>query len=307
MIFRCALRMQKIFKVFSAVFLANLFWASCAFASSAKDWQMGFQDAATAVMRDINSFHNLLLIIIILITVFVLAILVYIMWRFSAARNPVPSTTTHHTALEMIWTVVPVIILVVIVVPSFKLLYFSDVVPKADMTIKATGYQWYWSYEYPDHGNISFDANAVDLRDPEMSAEDKKKWRTKFGEDYKRLLDTDNNVVVPVDTTVRVQITEGDVLHAWAVPAFGIKTDAVPGRLNETWFKAEKVGTYYGQCSELCGARHGFMPIRVDVVTKADFESWVKRQTARNNLPMKKQFATFMNKTNFATKGEDAR
>ena len=305
--FGCALSMQKMIKFFLASSLANLFWISCAFANAAKDWQMGFQDAATAVMRDIHSFHNLLLIIITLITVFVLAILVYIMWRFSAARNPIPSTTTHHTVLEMIWTVVPVVILVVIVVPSFKLLYFSDVVPKADMTIKATGYQWYWSYEYPDHGNVSFDANAVDLRDPDMSVEDKKKWRAKFGEGYKRLLDTDNNVVVPVDTTIRVQITAGDVLHAWAIPAFGIKTDAVPGRLNETWFKAERVGTFYGQCSELCGARHGFMPIRVDVVSKADFEAWVKKQTAKNNLPLKKQFASFTNKTNFVTKGENAR
>ena len=298
--------MQKKVKYFLVSFLGNFLWVSHAVASAATDWQMGFQSAATAVMRDINSFHNLLLIIITLITVFVLAILVYIMWRFSAARNPVPSTTTHHTALEMIWTVVPVIILVIIVVPSFKLLYFSDVVPKADMTIKATGYQWYWSYEYPDHGNVSFDANAVDLRDPEMSAEDREKWKAKFGEDYKRLLDTDNNVVVPVNTTVRVQITAGDVLHAWAVPAFGIKTDAVPGRLNETWFKAEKVGTYYGQCSELCGARHGFMPIRVDVVTKADFEVWVKTQMARNNLLPKRQFANFINNTNFVSKGENA-
>jgi len=256
---------------------------------------MGFQEAATAVMRDINDFHNLLLIIITLITVFVLALLIFTMWRFSAKRNPTPSKTTHHTALEMIWTVVPVVILVVIAVPSFKLLYFSDVVPKADMTIKATGYQWYWSYEYPDHGNASFDANVVDLRDPEMSAEDRKMWKAKFGDDYKRLLDTDNSLVVPVNTTIRVQVTAGDVLHSWAVPAFGVKTDGVPGRLNETWFKAEKIGTYYGQCSELCGARHGFMPIRVDVVSKPDFEKWVKKQVADSGKSSSPTVATLIN------------
>jgi len=272
---------MQVKKVFSTILgLFGVLFSSNAVASYARDWQMGFQEAATAVMRDINDFHNLLLIIITLITVFVLALLVYTMWRFSAKRNPTPSKTTHHTALEMIWTVVPVVILVVIAVPSFKLLYFSDVVPKADMTIKATGYQWYWSYEYPDHGNASFDANVVDLRDPEMSDEDRNMWKAKFGDDYKRLLDTDNSLVVPVNTTVRVQVTAGDVLHSWAVPAFGVKTDGVPGRLNETWFKAEKIGTYYGQCSELCGSRHGFMPIRVEVVSKPDFEKWVKKQVA---------------------------
>ena len=283
-------------KVSSAILgLISVLYSTNAMASYARDWQMGFQEAATAVMRDINDFHNLLLIIITLITVFVLALLIYTMWRFSAKRNPTPSKTTHHTALEMIWTVVPVVILVVIAVPSFKLLYFSDVVPKADMTIKATGYQWYWSYEYPDHGNASFDANVVDLRDPEMGAEDRKMWKAKFGDDYKRLLDTDNSLVVPVNTTIRVQVTAGDVLHSWAVPAFGVKTDGVPGRLNETWFKAEKIGTYYGQCSELCGARHGFMPIRVDVVSKPDFEKWVKKQVADAGKSSSPTVATLIN------------
>ena len=159
----------------------------------------------------------------------------------------------------------------------------------------ATGYQWYWSYEYPDHGNASFDANVVDLRDPEMSAEDRKMWKAKFGDDYKRLLDTDNSLVVPVNTTIRVQVTAGDVLHSWAVPAFGVKTDGVPGRLNETWFKAEKIGTYYGQCSELCGARHGFMPIRVDVVSKPDYEKWVKKQVADSGKSSCSTVATLIN------------
>jgi cytochrome c oxidase subunit 2 len=283
--------MQFIKLVMGVLALAVSICPSTAFAGYAKDWQFGFQDAATAVMRDIADFHNLLLVIITLITIFVLALLVYTMWRFSAKRNPVPSKTTHHTALEMMWTVVPVVILVVIAVPSFKLLYFSDVVPKADMTIKATGYQWYWSYQYPDHGNASFDANVVDLRDPDMSASDRKMWQAKFGDKYKRLLDTDNSLVVPVDTTIRLQITAGDVLHSWALPAFGVKKDAVPGRLNETWFKAEKLGTFYGQCSELCGARHGFMPIRVDVVSKRDFEKWVKKQQASIDAPTNRRLA----------------
>jgi len=283
--------------LFAAASLITGLSATGAMAGAASDWQMGFQDAATAVMSDITDFHNLLLVIITLISIFVLVLLVYIMWRFSASRNPVPSKTTHHTALEMIWTVVPVIILVVIAVPSFKLLYFQEVVPKADMTIKATGYQWYWSYEYPDHGNVSFDANVVDLRAPSMSAEDKKKWQAKFGSDYKRLLDTDNSVVVPVNTTVRVLVTAGDVIHNWAVPAFGIKMDGVPGRVNETWFKAEKTGTYYGMCSELCGTRHGFMPIRVDVVSKADFEGWVKKQAAANGDAPSSKVANLINQT----------
>jgi len=283
--------------LFAAASLITGLSATGAMAGAASDWQMGFQDAATAVMSDITDFHNLLLVIITLISIFVLVLLVYIMWRFSASRNPVPSKTTHHTALEMIWTVVPVIILVVIAVPSFKLLYFQEVVPKADMTIKATGYQWYWSYEYPDHGNVSFDANVVDLRAPSMSAEDKKKWQAKFGSNYKRLLDTDNSVVVPVNTTVRVLVTAGDVIHNWAVPAFGIKMDGVPGRVNETWFKAEKTGTYYGMCSELCGTRHGFMPIRVDVVSKADFEGWVKKQAAANGDAPSSKVANLINQT----------
>jgi len=283
--------------LFAAAGLITGLSATGAMAGAANDWQMGLQDAVTAVMSDIIYFHNLLLVIITLISIVVLVLLVYIMWRFSASRNPVPSKTTHHTALEMIWTVVPVIILVVIAVPSFKLLYFQDVIPKADMTIKATGYQWYWSYEYPDHGNVSFDANVVDLRDPAMSAEDRKKWQAKFGSNYKRLLDTDNSVVVPVNTTVKVLVTAGDVIHNWAVPAFGVKLDGVPGRVNETWFKAEKTGTYYGMCSELCGSRHGFMPIRVDVVSKADFESWVKKQAAANGDVPTSKVANLINQT----------
>jgi cytochrome c oxidase subunit 2 len=243
-----------------------------AFAAEPVRWQLGFQPAATPVMERITDFHQLLLVIITLVTLFVLGLLAYTIVKFSAKNNPVPSKTTHHTTIEVIWTVVPVIILVIIAVPSFKLLYYSDVVPKADMTIKAIGNQWYWTYEYPDDGKFTFDANMI----PD---EDLKKGQ-------KRLLETDTSVVVPVNTTVRVQVTAADVLHAWAVPAFGVKIDAVPGRLNETWFKATKEGTYYGQCSELCGVNHGFMPIKVEVVSKSKFSAWAasQRRAAQHKL-----------------------
>jgi cytochrome c oxidase subunit 2 len=228
-------------------------------------WQMNLQPSVTSVMDSIVDLHNLLLVIIFLISVFVLILLLVTMWKFGAKRNPVPSRTTHNTMIEVLWTVVPVIILVVIAVPSFKLLYLSDDIPqKVDLTIKATGNQWYWTYEYPDHGKFSFDANMIP--DNEI----------KPGQ--KRLLETDNVVVVPVNATVRVQVTASDVLHAWAIPAFGVKIDGVPGRLNEIWFNATKEGTYYGQCSELCGVNHGFMPIRVDVVSKEKFDAWTTAQ-----------------------------
>lgn len=237
-------------------------------AGVAVPWQKNFQEAATPVMTGISSLHDILLIVSGLILLVVFGLLAYVFWKFSARRNPVPSQTTHNAIVEMIWTIVPVIVLVLIAVPSFKLLYLADVVPKADMTIKATGHQWFWSYEYPDHGAFGFESRIV--RDADL----------KPGQ-Y-RLLETDNSVVVPVNATVRVQITAENVLHAWAVPAFGVKTDAVPGRLNETWFKATREGIYYGQCSELCGVNHGFMPIRVEVVSKTAFDAWValKRRAA---------------------------
>lgn len=248
----------------TAGFLVTSLIGATSYAAEPLPWQLNFQPAVTPVMQEIAEFHDLLLVIIFVIAAFVTILLGVTMWKFSAKRNPVPSRTTHNTMLELIWTVVPVIILVVIAVPSFKLLYLSDVVPKADMTIKAIGHQWYWTYEYPDHGKFSFDSNMIP--DEEI----------KPGQ--KRLLETDTTVVVPVNATVRMQITADDVLHAWAVPAFGVKLDAVPGRLNETWFKATKEGTYYGQCSELCGVNHGFMPIKVDVVSKAKFDAWTAAQ-----------------------------
>ncbi|MEC7491075.1 MAG: cytochrome c oxidase subunit II [Pseudomonadota bacterium] len=242
-----------------------------AFASQPIPWQTNFQEAATPLMEKITSFHDLLLIIIILISVFVLGLLVWVIVKFNEKAHPVPTRTTHNTMIEVLWTVIPVVILVVIAIPSFKLLYFSDVIPKADMTIKATGNQWYWNYEYPDHGKFSFDANMIaeaDLKPGQL-----------------RLLESDNRIVVPLDTIVRVQVTASDVIHSWAMPAFGVKVDGVPGRLNETWFgPVKKEGVYYGQCSELCGIRHGFMPIAVEVVSKQKFEAWV--------LKAQKEFAS---------------
>lgn len=233
-------------------------------ASQPKPWQLGLQDAATPNMEQITSFNEFLLILMTAITLFVLALLVFVMVRFNAKANPEPSKTSHNTLVEVVWTVVPILILVVISIPSFRLLYFQRDIPEADMTVKAVGYQWYWGYEYPDHNEIAFD--SIMLNDDERG-------------DRPRLLAVDNALVVPVDTTVRVIVTSADVMHSWAMPAFGTKMDAIPGRLNETWFRANKTGTFYGQCSELCGIRHAFMPIEVRVVEKEEFAAWVEDAT----------------------------
>lgn len=225
-------------------------------------WKLGMQDGVTPVWTDMSNFHDLLMWIITLISGFVLVLLVYVMVRFRAAANPAPSKTSHNTLVEVIWTVVPILILIVIAVPSFKLLYFADKTHDSELTIKAIGKQWYWSYEYPDNGNFTFDATMTADAD------------LKPGQP--RLLETDNAVVVPVNTNIRLLVTAADVIHAWAIPAFGVKKDAVPGRTNETWFRAEREGVYYGQCSELCGANHAFMPIKVEVVSKEAYAKWVE-------------------------------
>jgi cytochrome c oxidase subunit 2 len=249
-----------------------------AFGQQPKPWEMTLQEAATPVMEDIISFHNLLLVLITLITLFVLALLVIVAVKFNAKANPVPSRTTHNTLIEVAWTLIPVLILVAIAVPSFRLLFKQLDLPKADLTVKATGKQWYWSYAYPDNGKFEFDS---------LMAADKQP----------RLLGVDNEMVVPVNKVVRVQTTGADVIHAFAVPSFGIKIDSIPGRLNETWFKATKVGMYYGQCSELCGKDHAFMPIAVRVVTDQEFASWVEAA--------KKKYATNPANT-FASAGGQA-
>jgi cytochrome c oxidase subunit 2 len=230
-------------------------------ANKPKDWQLSFQEPASQTMRDIVWFHDYMLLpIIVAISAFVLFLMLYVMVRFRASRNPNPSKTTHNVAVEIIWTLVPCLILIVMAVPSFKVLYSQDTIPKADVTIKAVGYQWYWGYEYPDE-NIIFDSYMIEEKD--------------LKEDQPRLLAVDNVVVVPVNKVVKVLITANDVLHAWALPSFGVKRDAMPGRINETWFKAEKEGTYYGQCSELCGIKHAFMPIEVRVVSDQEYEEWL--------------------------------
>jgi len=225
------------------------------------DWQMGMQGSVTSLKDGIGNFHNLLLILITLITIFVMALLLYVMVKFNSKANPVASKTSHNTLIEVLWTVVPIMILVVIAVPSFKILYDQERIPEnADITLKAIGFQWYWGYEYPDE-KVAFESRMIDEKDLKQG--------------QLRLLSVDNPVVVPVGKVIRVQATANDVIHAWTVPAFGVKKDAYPGRINEMWFKAEKTGTFYGQCSELCGTLHGYMPIQVNVVSEADYAVWL--------------------------------
>jgi cytochrome c oxidase subunit 2 len=238
-------------------------------------WEMGLQGAATPVMESIISFHNILLVIITLITLFVLALLLIIIVKFNARANPTPSRTTHNTLLEVAWTVLPVLILTLIAVPSFRLLFTQLDIPPADVTVKATGKQWFWSYSYPDAGGFEFD--SLVLSDSERNARQPVP---------PRLLAVDNEMVVPVNKNIRVITTGADVIHAFAVPAFGVKIDSIPGRINETWFKAEREGVYYGQCSELCGKDHAFMPIAVRVVSEADYATWLdqaKKKYASDN------------------------
>jgi cytochrome c oxidase subunit II len=234
-------------------------------------WQFGLQQSASPVMDSITSFHDFLLYIITAITSFVLVLLIIVIIRFNARSNPIPSRTTHNTWLEVAWTIIPIVILLVIALPSFKLLFFQLIPPPADLTIKAIGKQWYWSYSYPDNGNFEFD--SLMLKASELK------------QDQPRLLAVDNEMVVPINKTVHVLAIGADVIHSFAVPSFGIKIDAIPGRLNETWFKATREGVYYGQCSELCGKDHAFMPIAVRVVSEQAFATWVdeaKKKYARN-------------------------
>jgi cytochrome c oxidase subunit 2 len=225
-------------------------------------WELGFQQSATPVMDDVVWFHDFLLWVIAAIALFVLVLLVIVMLRFNARANPVPSRTTHNTAIEVIWTVVPVLILVAVAVPSFRLLFYQLKIPPADVTVKVTGKQWFWSYSYPDS---KFEFDSLMLQD-----KDRKPGQP-------RLLAVDNEMVVPVNKVVKVLVTGADVIHSFAVPSFGIKIDAIPGRLNETWFKAEREGMYYGQCSQLCGRDHAFMPIAVHVVSEKEYTAWLEQ------------------------------
>jgi cytochrome c oxidase subunit 2 len=260
-------------RVAAALWVPLLLLSAPAFAEEPYDWQLGWQPAASPVREHIDALHNVLLVVITLITLFVLGLLLYVMFRFSAKRHPVPSKITHNTVIEIIWTLVPVLILVAIAVPSFKLLYYMDKNPHATMTIKITGHQWYWSYEYPDQGDLSFNSNMLD--DDTTKKEGKP-----------RLLAVDNPVVVPVGTVVRVLVAGTDVIHSWFVPAVGVQEYAMPGRTNEAWLQIDRPGVYYGQCNQICGINHPFMPIEIHAVSQDDFAKWVdgaKKQFGRND------------------------
>jgi cytochrome c oxidase subunit II len=253
----------------AVVFMGFAASGGLALAAQPQPWEMGLQPAATEVMARITTLDNLLLYIITAITIFVLGLLLIIIVKFNVKANPTPSKTTHHTLLEVVWTVLPVVILTLIAIPSFRLLFNQLDIPPADVTVKATGKQWFWSYSYPDS---KFEFDSLMLQGKDRKA------------DQPRLLSVDNEMVVPVNKVVHVLTTGSDVIHAFAVPSFGIKIDAVPGRINETWFKAEREGMYYGQCSELCGKDHAFMPIAVRVVSDQAYAAWIEQA--------KKKYAT---------------
>lgn len=257
--------MQRIWHILTGLTAAivALVDATAAMAQQPQPWSLGFQPPFSPVMERIEGFHDFLLVIITLITVFVLGLLLYVLVRFRASANPEPSRTTHNTLIEVIWTAVPVMILVIIAVPSFQLLYFQAVVPESEMTVKSVGHQWYWSYEYPDQGNFTFDSYMIPDDD--------------LAEGQIRNLSVDNPLVLPVDTTIRVIVTAADVLHNFAMPSLGVKMDAVPGRLNEIWVRIEEEGTYYGQCSELCGANHAYMPIEIKAVSREAYDAWAEQ------------------------------
>lgn len=275
-----------------ALFLVVFFVAGGALATDvglgiSEPWQLGFQEPASSSAVHLNEFHNFLLYIITGITIFVLLLLIYVVVRFNKRANPEPKQFTHNVLIEVIWTAVPLIILLVIVVPSFKLLYFLDRTEEPEMTLKVTGYQWYWGYEYPDQEGINFLSYMIP--DDEID--------TSKGE--QRLLSTDTKIVLPVDTNIQILVTAADVLHAFAVPALGIKIDAIPGRLNETWVNISKPGIYYGQCSELCGKDHSYMPVEIHAVSKEEFKVWVekaKKEYSSLSVPKSFSIAYFDNK-----------
>jgi cytochrome c oxidase subunit 2 len=243
--------------------------------------QFNFQEAVTPVAHDIHSMHNFVNIIIFLITIFVMVLLLYVMWRFSESRNPTPSRTTHNTTIEVLWTVIPVLILVAIAIPSFKLLYFQYTFPPPDLTIKATAHAWNWTHEYPDQGVTVDSLMLQDNERQDLVKTGIPAWQVP------RNLAVDNEILVPVNKVVHVLVTSSDVIHNWTIPSFGSKVDAVPGRVTATWFKAEKEGVYFGQCSELCGKDHAFMPIMVRVVKDQTFNDWAAALKARDRKKAK--------------------
>jgi cytochrome c oxidase subunit 2 len=253
------------------------------FASGPIDWQWTFQKAVTPIMDDIESLHKFIMYILSFIFTMICGLLTYIIIRYNSKSNTIPSKTSHNVKLEIVWTLIPVIILIIIAIPSFRILSAAEHVPNADLTIKVVGNQWYWTYSYPDNDNISFDSNMIadiDLKKGDL-----------------RLFEVDNRVVIPENMVVKFLITGADVIHSFSVPAFGIKMDAVPGRTNETWVKVKEKGVYYGQCSELCGVNHGFMPIAIEVVSKEDFLNWVESAKVKfSTLSNNKQNTIIANK-----------
>lgn len=255
--------MNKFFTLGLLATLTGLLFPALGWAAEPLPWQLNLQPAVTPSAERIHEFHDMMLYIITAISVFVLLLLVWVVIRYNKHMNPEPSKFSHNVFIEVIWTVIPVIILIVIAIPSFKLLYFVDRTEDPEMTLKVTGHAWYWDYEYPDHEGIYFSSNLVQDED--------------IGPDQRRLLSTDNVVYLPTETNIQILMTAGDVLHSWTVPAFGVKVDAIPGRINETWVRIEKPGTYYGQCSELCGKNHAYMPIEIRAVPKEEFDAWVEK------------------------------
>ncbi|MCC7426182.1 MAG: cytochrome c oxidase subunit II [Alphaproteobacteria bacterium] len=263
-------------RIFAAAATAGILGlaATAAYAAAPTPWQLGMQPAATPVQEEIAWLHNIVLWLITLITIFVLALLLYVVTRFSAKRNPKPSTTSHNTSLEIAWTLIPVMILVGIAVPSFRLVYMQDRTERADLTVKVTGHQWYWEYEYPDHGGFKFDSRMI----PE----------NEIRQGQIRLLSVDNEMVVPAGRNVRVLTTSVDVIHSFYVPSFGVQKYNIPGRTLETWFRADRPGMYYGQCNQICGTNHAYMPIAIRVVPEAEFQTWVgeaRRRFAATDAP----------------------
>jgi cytochrome c oxidase subunit II len=251
---------SRFFTLLGAFFSAIAFGQN-ALADYARPWQLNFQEAASPVMEKLALFNSELNILITVICVIVLLLLIYTCIRFRRKNNPVPSKTSHNTLIEIIWTAIPILILVIIAIPSFRILYYMDKTAKPEMTLKVVGHQWYWEYQYPDAGGFSFDSNMIkdaDLKPGQL-----------------RLLEVNNRVVLPVNTNIQILVTSADVMHSWAMSSMGIKTDAIPGRTNETWVNITKPGVYYGQCSELCGVEHGFMPIAIEAVSKEDYQKWL--------------------------------
>lgn len=260
--------MKKI--LISFVFFMS-FFSYPSIANEIQNWQLGFRDPASPVMQAVDDLHNFVLIMMTAITIFVLILIIYVVIRFRKSANPIPSKRSHHAVLEVLWTAIPVVILIFMAIPSFKLVYQQDVIPEVDMTIKVIGHQWYWQYQYPDQEDLSFESYLI----PEEELQP----------GQPRLLTVDNRLVLPINKNIQVLITAGDVLHSFAMPSLGVKKDAVPGRLNETWMKIEKVGVYRGQCSEICGEGHGYMPIVIEAVSEEKFLAWV--QNTKNKFAMK--------------------